>query len=246
MHSVIMQDVYSLATSDGWTQSTHFDESLLKTANGLNWSRSIAALNLVFCTLKFLDLGKGLQYDFTIIVITMFDMLKRMIQFIMVLIIFGFAWWFFTLIMPSRTPDSAFLNVWSGAYASFQYVMGDVDYGDVQETQGWFSSIGLVFFVLGVVLLLNNFLIAFMGDAYEESKEFSKASFAYLQFIDIEDRDNYIKIKNQRCNCFGSQTNCSLWRFAACCRKTLLQRVCRCCPKRLPCHLSAQVYPGRG
>ena len=238
-----MQELNSLEIGDRWTQSTRFDEQILITASALSWARSIAALNLVFCTLKFLDLGKGLQYDFTIIVITMFDMLKRMIQFIMVLIIFGFAWWFFTLIMPSRTPDSAFLNLMTGAYTSFQYVMGDVDYGDVQETQGWFSSIGLVFFVLGVVLLLNNFLIAFMGDAYEESKEFSKASFAYLQFIDIEDRDNYIKIKDQRCNCFGSHANCTLWRFVACCRNTVLRRICACCPKRLPCRLSAQVQP---
>ena len=95
IHTVIMQELFSFDTSDRWTQYTRFDEELFKITNTFTWSRSIAALNLVFCTLKFLDLGKGLQYDFTIIVITMFDMLKRMIQFIMVLVIFGFAWWFF-------------------------------------------------------------------------------------------------------------------------------------------------------
>ena len=239
-----MQEL-SYGSTKRWTQTTDFDDSLLTTATSLSWSRSIAALNLVFCTLKFLDLGKGLQYDFTIIVITMFDMLVRMVQFIMVIIIFGLAWWFFTFIMPSRSSESVWLNILSGAYASFQYVMGDVDYADVQETQGWFSSLALVLFVLGVVLLLNNFLIAFMGDAYEESKEFSKASFAYLQFIDIEDRDNRIKIKDQSCDCLGSQKNCSLWKNLACLRRTALLLMCAACPQRLPCRLSSRVHPSK-
>merc|ERR1712216_119054 len=51
IHSVIMQELNSLEIGDRWTQSTRFDEQILITASALSWARSIAALNLVFCTL---------------------------------------------------------------------------------------------------------------------------------------------------------------------------------------------------
>ena len=76
---------------------------------------------------------------------------------------------------------------------TFYKSMGDVDPGE-EEYQNAYSdpfdypTIMLIVFLLIIVLLLQNFLIAFMGDAYEDTKDKAKAMWCYEQFKMIEER----------------------------------------------------------
>ena len=73
----------------------------------------------------------------------------------------------------ARSVLHAFVN-------TFYKSMGDVDPGEEEYMNAYsdpfdYPTVLLIVFLLIIVLLLQNFLIAFMGDAYEDTKDKAKA-----------------------------------------------------------------------
>ena len=184
--------------------STEFAWQLQSASNYASWARFLAQVNMVFVMFKLLDLMR-ITYLLAVIILVMYDMLVRLSYFLVVMLLFLAMWLTFSFLGGSTNPDDPYSDLFTSFYKSFQEVMGETGYDDAFGAQGRFAAIFLIIFVLVVVLLLNNFVIAFMGDAYEESKEVSKASWCYLQFVDVEDGDDNIKRASQTCNCVGMQ-----------------------------------------
>merc|ERR1712100_620272 len=126
-------------------------------------ARIIASVNIFMIWVKYFELMRLTQTS-AVIVSVMFAMLLRLVAFFCIIGVFVAMWSSFSYIGDGRAD---WTSPYSSTIAALAFSLGDVDYEGVTSEQGYVATWVLIIFVFIVVLLLNNFVIAFMGDAYE-------------------------------------------------------------------------------
>ena len=91
--------------------------------------------------------------------------------FVLLCVLIGFAQGFWLLLNDAQTASS-FTDVQQSYYTTFMFMFGQIDAVEMQNGKSiQFSKLYLVVFMLTMMLLLFNLLIALMGDSFSRTKE---------------------------------------------------------------------------
>ena len=140
--------------------------------------------------------------NFAMLIHTFLGMCRKLFEFIIFFFVFIVAFASAEYIAFGGVNESA-RSFFHAFVNTFYKSMGDVDPGE-EEYQNAYSdpfdypTFMLILFLLIIVLLLQNFLIAFMGDAYEDTKDKAKAMWCYEQFKMIEEKRKQRQLRQQR------------------------------------------------
>ena len=161
------------------------------------------ALYVALCFLKLLNIMRVQDDLFVIIIIEMF---KKVISFLIVVLIIvsGFAFFaFFSRIGGSQaamggTPDKIGGGdvFWHTLFQQFAQLNGDFDFAESWHTAQLAGVAWTLFALVVLPILLMNLLIAIMSEAYEEVKAHAAARFCHLQ-LDTHS-DEYARKRRQR------------------------------------------------
>ena len=161
------------------------------------------ALYVALCFLKLLNIMRVQDDLFVIIIIEMF---KKVISFLIVVLIIvsGFAFFaFFSRIGGSQaamggTPDKIGGGdvFWHTLFQQFAQLNGDFDFAESWHTAQLAGVAWTLFALIVLPILLMNLLIAIMSEAYEEVKAHAAARFCHLQ-LDTHS-DEYARKRRQR------------------------------------------------
>lgn len=146
--------------------------------------RFISSLNLMMCWLKLLDY-MCITSGVSLLVLTIIEMLQKLISFGAICCVFLFA--FSGFYTASFGQESYAVRTFSHSIVeSAAQFFGQIDFQRAEELHDLIATSVIILFLVVVVLLLQNFLVAFMGDAYESSKDLATARWCFLQFEMIE------------------------------------------------------------
>ena len=91
--------------------------------------------------------------------------------FVLLCVLIGFAQGFWLLLNQSSI-DSSFKEVKDSYFTTFMFMFGQMDMDDLQHSKSdGFTKVFLVAFMLAMMILLFNLLIALMGDSFSKTKE---------------------------------------------------------------------------
>ncbi len=91
--------------------------------------------------------------------------------FVLMCVLTGFAQGFW-LLMNDAQPESDFTDVRESYFTTFMFMFGDIDVEALSNSKSKaFTKIFLVAFMLTMMILLFNLLIALMGDSFSRVKE---------------------------------------------------------------------------
>ena len=147
----------------------------------------LLAWNVFICCFKTLDYIK-INKTFAVPVIIIGGMLKKLVSFFFIFVIFLVAFAAFNYVSYGMSGSgSAENNAGLGItmVQSFRGSLGDVDFDAAKDQDFGFSQVMTLLMSFLTVILVLNLLIAVMSEAYEDVKDTAEARWCYAQFVEM-------------------------------------------------------------